>query len=399
MRYRHIACLDDLTRAGIGPDCERLYDLVRVPVWHSTGIDIAKSPRDGQRHNLAPGFRADDFLALCGLPQRHWATLRHGLPPAAAQMLRAALPADALVLGADMPPWLTTLLDDAGCDWLSLGISPLDFGGERWFAARSGSPLLQAVLQAAAVPEAELLTHACLRAASVRHRRRSAGAGDDWNGALVWLGQAEEDPALVDSQGRFVRAEAHADALRTAAADRVLLHCPQQPGSRWADHERAVLARLTGQPVPVCDAPLADLLAGDEDLAFIGLNAPALQAAAWFGKPAISLLDAVDSGVLLPAAAVLSEPLWAALLTDAPARAGAVVLPASADTLARLLDAPASTAAAPAMAPAPAPADSALAQALDIERQRVDDLRLEIEGLKEALRVVLRQHAMAVAHA
>ena len=41
MSYRTIACLDDLTRSGIGPDCEFIYDLVRVPVWHSTGIDIA----------------------------------------------------------------------------------------------------------------------------------------------------------------------------------------------------------------------------------------------------------------------------------------------------------------------------------------------------------------------
>jgi hypothetical protein len=394
MRYRNIACLDDLTRPAIGPACELVYDLVRVPVWHSTGIDIAKSPRDGQRHNLAPHFRAEDFLSLCGLPQRHWATLRHGLPPAAAQMLLAALPAqpnDTLVLGADLPPWLTTLLDQAGSDWLSLAIAPLDFGAEHWFEARCHSPVLQAALQAAAVPEAELLTHACLRAAAVRHRRRSAAASDDWNGCLVWLGQAEEDPGLVDGQGHFVRAEAHADAVRAAAADRRLVHCPHTPGSAWAEQERAALARLTGQPVPTCQAPLADLLAGDDEVAFVGLNAPALQAAAWYGKPAVTLLETGGRGVLLPACAVLSEPLWAALLTGEAPRAGAVMLPASAHSLARLLGEP--------QAAAPARTDPGLAQALDIERQRVDDLRLEIEGLKEALRVVLRQNALAMAHA
>lgn len=36
----------------------------------------------------------------------------------------------------------------------------------------------------------------------------------------------------------------------------------------------------------------------------------------------------------------------------------------------------------------------ATAAALEIERQRIDDLKLEVEGLKEALRVVLRQTAM-----
>lgn len=389
MSYRTIACLDDLTRSGIGPDCELIYDLVRVPVWHSTGIDMAKSPRDGQRHNLAPALRVDDFLSLCGLPQRHWSTLRHAVPAAAADLLRAALPEQCLVVSADMPPWLIQLLDTAGCDWLSLAPSPLVIGAERWFQARSHSPALRAVLQGAAVTEAELLTHALLQAAAVRHRRRSAAAGEDWNGLLVWLGQAEEDPALVDAQGDFVRAEDHADALRAAAAGRRLLHWSAEPGSAWAEAERRGLARLTGQEVPVCSAALNDLLAGDEDVAFIGLNAPGLQAAGWYGKAATPLLETIDDGsVLLPVASVLSEPLWAALLTGQPARAGAVMLPPAPDLLQRLLE-PAAVA-----APVEAAPDIGLRQALEIERQRVDDLRLEVEGLKEALRVVLRQSAL-----
>lgn len=392
MSYRTIACLDDLTRSGIGPDCEFIYDLVRVPVWHSTGIDIAKSPRDGQRHNLAPTLRVDDFLALCGLPQRHWSTLRHRVPPEASLLLAGALPEQALVIGADMPPWLVALLDAAGRDWLSLSLSPLSIGAERWFQARSHSPALRAVLQGAAVTEAEMLTHALLHAAAVRHRRRLAAPAEDWNGLLVWLGQAQEDPALVDTQGRFARVEPHAESLRAAAEGRRLVHWSPDPGGAWAEAERRVLAGLCGQDVPACQAPLSELLAGDEDVAFIGLNAPALQAAAWYGKPATQLLEPADDGaVLLPVATVLSEPLWAALLTGQPARDGAVTLPPAADLLQRLLDPPP---AAPAPAPAVAP-EPGLRQALEIERQRVDDLRLEVEGLKEALRVVLRQSALA----
>lgn len=395
MSYRTIACLDDLTRSGIGPDCEFIYDLVRVPVWHSTGIDMAKSPRDGQRHNLAPTLDVAEFLARCGLPQRHWSTLRHGVPPAAAALLQAALPAQGLVVGADMPPWLVALLDAAGQDWLSLSLSPLAIGAERWFQARSHSPALRAVLQRAAVTDAELLTHALLQAAAVRHRRRCAQgtpAGESWDGLMVWLGQPEQDPALVDAQGRFVRAGAQAEALRAAAAERRLVHWSAEPAGAWAEAERRELARLVGHEVTACPAPLGDLLACDDDVAFAGLNPPALQAAAWYGKPATQLLDTPDDGaVLLPVATVLSEPLWAALLTGQPARHGAVTLPPAPDLLSRLL---APEAAAEAAAPAPEP-DLSLRQALENERQRVDDLRLEIEGLKDALRIVLRQSAMA----
>ena len=70
MHYTAIACLDDLTRDDIGPDCEFLYDLVRAPIWQATGIDIARSPRDGQRPDIDPDDRPYAATLLLGLAQQ-----------------------------------------------------------------------------------------------------------------------------------------------------------------------------------------------------------------------------------------------------------------------------------------------------------------------------------------
>jgi hypothetical protein len=388
MSFHTIACLDDLTRRDIGPDCELIYDLIRVPVWQATGLDIAKSPRDGQRHNLGADFTAARFQALCGLPQRPWSTLHHRVPPQALAYLDAALPPHTLVIGAAMPPWLTRGLDAAGRDWISLAIAPADFGADRWFGVRA-SAALRPHLAAQALQSDDLLAQACLRAASVRHRRRRAAVGACWDGTLVWVAQAADDPALLDADGRSASVADHADALRAAAEGRRLVHLAAAGDPAGAEQERALLARLTGQPVPSCTEDLTELLAMDDDVAFFGLNAPALQDAAWFGKDALALLPPpADDTLLLPARAVLEAPLWAAVTGGRPGGMATSLLPA--DTLRRLLTNRPATPGLPAAAD-PSPD---LAQALDVERQRVDDLRLEIEGLKEALRVVLRQASL-----
>lgn len=397
MPYATVVCLDDLTRDDDLPRQAALYDAVRAPIWHATGIDIGGAPRPGALHNADPSFDPADFLARCGLPGADRAALHHRLPPDAAAQLVRALPPSALVLGHAMPPWLTTLLRDSGHAWLDLRISPLAFGDDVFVELHTEDAALQAALAPFALDDAALLTQACLHAAGVRRARRLEAGATRYDDALVFVPQADDDTDLFDADHGVGRLEAHADALRQLAGQRRLLCLP------GAEAVRQRLERLLGQPVPAVDLPLADLLAMDDTVAFVGLNAPALLQARWYGKEALALWphgawrDEAQRPPCVPAQELLSEPLWAALLMGAPARERAVCVAPQRDRLRGLLGLGTSTPVTPYHRITPAAEPAATPLALEIERQRIDDLKLEVEGLKEALRVVLRQTALRAA--
>lgn len=419
MGFARAACLDDLTREAFWPAKEFIYDLIRAPLWHAAEVDIAKSPRNGQRHNLAPGFRLDDFLALCGLPAAYWPQLYHRMPPAAEALLQAALPDDTLFIGYEMTPALTGLLNRAGRTWLDIRLGPLRFGSDLNLGLATNDPDLHARLLPHALGSETLMTEACQLSAQVRYRRRYDPTQPRLDDALVWIGQTSEDASLLDADGNFVRAAQFADSLREGAAHRRLLYRAHPLAGDFAGEELAQLRAICGQAVQACTLDTYELLAMDDDVAFVGLSSGVLQEAEWFGKQAVALhpplcrpsFDAVHDAsrhLLVASHVFMSEPLWASVL-DVPPREGAVVMPPRANHLRELhntwwgyatvhlrhsayhREMFALHGATTVEAAGSATADP---QALTLAHQRIDALRQEVDGLKEALRVVLRQAAL-----
>lgn len=420
MRFANLACLDDLTRDAFWPAKDFIYDLVRAPIWHATGLDIARSPRRGHPHRLRLGFSDETFRALCGQPATPWQAVHEALPDAAADYLRQHLEPGTLYLGYEMPPWLTGLLQSAGHAWLDIRLAPLRFGADLYLALATNQAPLHAALRRHAIGAPEILVEAGLMSARVRYRRRYHPEFERLDNVLVWIGQTEEDASLVD-QGRFVRVEDHAEALRELAAARRLVYRGHPFAGAFGERERAQIERIVGHAVPTIDEDTYELLAMDDDVAFVALSSGTLQEAQCFGKQAVALHrpvcelafdDEFDTRrhTLVHAHVFMSEPLWAALLTDAPARDDAVVLPPRPNHLRELhntwwgystsvlrhsafhheaarLHGGAVDAAGTDAGP--------LARQLAVERQRVDDLRLEIDGLKEALRVLMRHGRQA----
>lgn len=417
MGFARAACLDDLTRDAFWPAKEFIYDLIRAPLWHAAEVDIAKSPRNGQRHHLAPGFRLDDFLALCGLPAAYWPQLYHRLPAAAEALLQAALPDDTLFIGYEMTPALTGLLDRAGRTWLDIRLGPLRFGSDLNLGLATNDPVLHRRLLPHTLDAATLMSEACLLSAQVRYRRRYDPAQPRLDDALVWIGQTGEDASLLDDSGRFVRAMQFADTLRELASGRRLLYRGHPLAGDFAREELAQLRAICGAEVAECPIDTYELLAMDDDVAFVGLSSGVLQEAEWFGKQAVALhpplcrpsFDATHDPaqhLLVASHVFMSEPIWAAVL-DVPARERAVVLPPRPNHLRELvntwwgyatLQLRHSSFHRELMAlhggGAASPRPSADAGELAIAHQRIDGLRQEVDGLKEALRVVLRQAAL-----
>lgn len=334
--YDTVVCLDDLLRNDFWPAREFVYDLVRVPVFSAAGIDIAKGPRNGFRSNLLPGFELDRFIGLAG--GESWARLFQGVPEAAAQYLRRHLPANALVLSYEMPPWLQKVLDAHGCDWLDVRMSPLRFASDLIVALRTNNPRLYAAAHAFSLPAHQVAGEAALLAAKLRYPLRYQPISGAMDEQCVYIGQTESDASLLADNGRFVRAIDYADTLKKLAVAGPLQYKPHPMGGEFAKQEVQALERITHKKVLLCETDTYELLAREDKIILVGLSSGVLQEAAWFGRDAYALFRPIcqarfdaesdASGYLqIPSHQFMSQPLWSALLGSAGAQPPLVVPP------------------------------------------------------------------------
>lgn len=350
MPYSTLVCLDDLTRIDTWPTSELVFDLVRLPIFHATGLNIGRGVHRGQASNLLPGFSLATFRQLCVADGEHrtWQQLQHTVPPAAAEHLLAHLPADALVLGHAMPPWLLGLLDGADIAYIDLRQSPLRFGSDLVVGLRSNRPQLHAAASALALSAEQLLAESNLMAARLRLQRRTEGRLRLPNNPCVFVGQTEDDAALVGQDGHPMRVSDYGPILAQLASTGPLLYLPHPRAGDFARIERDAIERAVGRQVPLCELDTYDLLACDDELTLIGLNAGALQEAAWFGRQAYALCplpatpvfgqDSFGQGWLQIAPSTLMHPtLWARLL-EAPVAAHAPAPQAQPNLLRELMN-------------------------------------------------------------
>lgn len=335
MPYSTLVCLDDLTRLDTWPTSEMVFDLVRLPIFQATGLNIGRGVHRGQASNLSAGFSLAAFRALCQTDGefRTWQQLQHSVPAAAAEYLMAHLPADALVLGHAMPPWLLTLLTQADIAYIDLRQSPLRFGQDLIMGLRTNRPALHAAASSLALSAEQLLAESNLMAARLRLQRRTEGRLRLPNNPCVFVGQTEDDAALVGADGHPMRASDYGHILAQLATTGPMLYLPHPHAGDFARIERAAIERAVGREVPLCELDTYDLLACDDELTLIGLSAGALQEAAWFGRQAYALCplpatpafgtDSAGQGWLQMAPSRLMDPTLWALLLDAPVPAQA----------------------------------------------------------------------------
>lgn len=341
MSFSTVVCLDDLARETFWPAKEFVYDLVRLPIHLAAGIDIAKSPRNGQRSNLRDGFDAAHFLALlrgddAAAP---WSRFYFGIPRPAADYLRAYIPDGALVLSYEMPPWLRALLDEAGVAWLDLRVAPLRFGSDLYMAVATNRAALHETLHRRALREDEVLAEAGLLAARLRYRLRYRDDCLALAGRTIYIGQTGEDASLLvgPGPGRYMRVADAADELRAFAGGERLLYKPHPYAGPFAGEELQSLEGILGYRPETCAADTYDLLGGDARVRLAGISSGTLQEAACFGHETCTLLRPLcepgfdarhdpSRHALIASHTFLSEPLWAELL-GAPARARPLELP------------------------------------------------------------------------
>lgn len=350
MQVSTIVCLDNLVQDDGWPASEFCFDLVRLPIFHATGIAIGKTPRRRQQNDLGPGFSIDQFRALCARDARpeQVGSLHHRLPEAAANYLLRHLPAGAMVLGHQMPPWLIDLLSTADVAWIDLRLSPLRFGSDLIMGLGTNLPALHAAVHRHALGAEEVVAEARLMSARMRLRRRQDAQLRLPNNPCVFVGQTEDDPALIDANGRIARASDHAQTLYRLARTGSMMYLPHPLAGDFARIEHDAIERVTGHRVPVCTLDGYELLACEDELTLVGLSAGLLQEAVWFARSAYALAPVHDHPVFdadhqpggylqIASHVLLAEPMWASALAK-PARARPLRMAPRANQLRELMN-------------------------------------------------------------
>lgn len=309
MNYQHIVLLPDLFR-GHRAASEGFFAFMREPIRQGCGINPGWPPTAKKPSTLLPGFDLQKFRALAGWNAMHatefWRQTWRAAPAAAVDYLFAHVPPASLVLSYDMPPWLAQACAQRGIDWLDMRPSPLAFGRDLYVALRASDATLQKRLAALCVTDEELRLEAAMLAANLHAHRLEMEEGYRYrfnlDGSLLFIGQPCGDAALLSPQGHTLCCTDFSAQLRTLAKGKTVLHLldarhlapsslnlSRGPLHDHVQQERATLERMLETPVRTCQQNLYQVLSTHDDVALVGISAPALQEAMWFGKTAHTL--------------------------------------------------------------------------------------------------------------
>lgn len=350
MRYENISCVDDITRDSYWQAKDFMYDVIRLPIFLSSGIDICRSPRGGNKSNLKEGFDVRRFKLLCAGPDGvlDWAQHYWRIPDAAANYLADHLFAKSLIIGYEMPAWLREVVEGAGCTWLDLRMSPLRFASDLYLAIATNDADLYARIHPHAATMDDIFAQAYLMAAQVRLRQRhSIAKQPSVEGPWVYMGQTVADASLIKPGGGFVRVAEYADTLRELVFGDDLYYKPHPEGGEFPKVERELIEAIIGRPVKICGLDTYEMLAGEIPLRFVGLSSGALQEALWFGKTSVALSQPIcqpgfdlqhnpNNYLQIPSHEFLSEPLWASAINPDGRRDRPVRFPERANHLREL---------------------------------------------------------------
>lgn len=291
-----IVVLPDLLR-GARAFPEGFFDLIREPIRQGVGQDIGFPPGTKKSSGLYPGFDLQRFRALAGVDmdspaqQAQWHASYHDLFDEAVNYLFDHMPANTLLLGFEMPPWLAKASVDRGHAFIDIRPSPLRFARDLYIALRCSSAEVASRIQPFEVPEEELRLEASLLASNVRmHQRRLEDERgwrfEDLDECLLFIGQAPYDASLLAQGGRLLNYGDFAEKIRYLSEGRKLVYKPHPFALEQVEFERAQLERITGQPVATCQQNAYQILSSHDSVELVGISSGFLQEAFWFEKSA-----------------------------------------------------------------------------------------------------------------
>jgi hypothetical protein len=288
MTIKNIIFLDDLLRDSFFGAKRFIYTLIREPILQATGI-MPPDPADlPAKRGLLPDFDFETFRSLCG--EKTWMECYHSIPATAADYLATWIPHNSLVVGYEMPPWLSDLLGRHEFKWVDIRLSPIRFARDMYVVLRGTIESLQPWI----VSEEELRLEAGLMRAAVIHnqsyRSKSNNNHDD---AVLFIGQTRADASLIAEDGSLLRVDHFKNEIIDFVAGREIFYKPHPAAGTWKNKEMEKLASITGRAIATVTDSTYGLLAGNMKFDLLTISSGTGQEASFFDRCACSLFQPI----------------------------------------------------------------------------------------------------------
>lgn len=304
MKQKSILLLDNLLRAESRRSQCFFYTILRECL-HQAGGNISPCGSDQAiDRGLKDSFRLDTFIDKCDLS--HWSHGYHEINQEAQNYLTDHLPEDAVAIGYEMPPWLTSILDRAGIPYITFQVSPLRFGRDLYVAIRGSIPSVSSTASRIAVKDDELFLEAALMRARVQHVNHKRGNSRE-SERLVFVGQTGTDASLLTADGRILDARFYAEEIRNATSSLPLAYKPHPYAGSFARREKRVLEDIVGYRVPRVGSNIYTVLASEPRSSILTISSGVGQEAKYFRRQA----------------SILHHPVCEVHTTDGPIPPGA----------------------------------------------------------------------------
>ena len=315
----------DALKPAQNENIDWLARILRTPIGMAADLPCEIVNWD-DRWELAARLDTGTVTAVygaCGLRPgiEAWARI-HAAPalPRAVDEMLAPLFADSLVIGFELPPWLTGLCTRLGLSFIDCAISPLRFLDDLMFRLTPSDPAMADALAPWAVDEAAIR----LAAGTVSGHVSRGFTDPPRPDSLLVVLQTPHDRVVID-EGRFIRLTDRLEALTEVARGyrHVLIRPhPLEPGAATLETVQAALpgARATRENV-------YRLIAHPNVAGVAALSSSCVAEAACFGKRGHYLMPggapAEGPGAVTVDHALLAPDLW----RDLMAAAGIAVSP------------------------------------------------------------------------
>lgn len=317
IQYKKITLLDDILRTEFLSARNFIYTLIEEPIKQASDIQIPSSRNFPFDRGLSKNFDIATFKTLCNEPD--WVRLYNKIPNEAELYLIRNIEQDSLVIGYEMPPWLTQALSKHGFDWLDIRLSPIRFARDLYLIINSNRSTLRIDLNNYHTTSSELRLEAGLLKASILHNSKIPSTPTPEE-MLLFIGQTKKDASLVSESGCIYRIDNFAEKILTVAANKSIDYKPH-PYDK--DHSRTEVKKLhyiTGKKPRIIKESIYQLLAGRIELEILAISSGVLQEAPYFDRKSHPLFKPVcnldDQNIIhIRFSHFISPSFWEQLIT------------------------------------------------------------------------------------
>lgn len=312
---KNIVYLDDLFRTDFIEARRFIYGLLDQPL-KQLGFNVPNIAQPNLERGLNAGFDIETFMRFAESP--NWLTNYHHTNERAINYLKEFIPKNALIIGYEMPPWLSCALDEDHTAYVDIRISPERFARDLYFNIRTA--LSNEAIKKFHASNDEVLLEAGLMKAALLHHASTQSTSEKLANSVVIIGQTSNDASKVNNNADIVTFADFAVEVAKYTKGRKIFYKPHPYDRNMAKTDTQQITEITGQKPIKWTTSAYRTLANFSDARILTLSSGVAQEAMFFQREAQSLFEpwfyakkTTDLFTRVRAQDFMSPQIWASL--------------------------------------------------------------------------------------